>query len=89
MRCSSIACRASANRWLLSLEAEPSTPRPTRTPASRMARIGAMPEARRMLELGQCATPQPVRAKSAISSGFRTTQWACHTSAPIQPTEAM
>ena len=54
-----------------------------------MARTGAMPDASRMLELGQCATPQPVRAKSAISSWFRQTQCACHTSAPIQPSEAM
>ena len=48
------------------MEAEPSTPRPTGTPASRIARIGAMPEASRMLEHGQCATPVPVRANSAM-----------------------
>ena len=62
-RCSSIACRASASMLLVSLEAEPSTPSPTGTPASRMRRTGAMPEASRMFEQGQWATPVPVRAK--------------------------
>jgi len=52
--------------WLLSFEAEPSTAIETGTPASRIARIGAMPEARRMFEHGQCATPVPVRANSAM-----------------------
>ena len=39
-RCSSIACRTSSSRCELSLEAEPSTPRPTRAPA-RAARVPA------------------------------------------------
>ena len=33
----------------------------TGTPASIILRIGAMPEARRMFEHGQCAMPVPVR----------------------------
>ncbi len=70
--------------WLLSLLALPSTPRPTGVPASRMARTGAMPLARRMLLLGQWATPVWVRAKSATSWPFRWTQWACQTSSPTQ-----
>ena len=40
--------------WPLSLLAEPSTAIDTGTPASRIARIGAMPEASRMFEPGQC-----------------------------------
>ena len=85
-RATSIACRASSPRWLLSFDADPSTPSPTGTPASRIARTGAMPLASRALEQGQCATPVPVRANSAISSGDNFTQWACHTSSPVQPT---
>ena len=88
MRCSSIACRASASRWLQSLLAEPSTPRPTRTPASRILRTGAMPEASRMFDVGQCATPLPVRAKSAISESFIQTQCACQTSSPVHPSDS-
>ena len=34
-RASNIACRASAIRWLPSLLADPSTPRPSRTPAAK------------------------------------------------------
>jgi len=59
---SSIACRASASMCEPSLLAEPSTPNPTFTPAARIFFTGAMPDASRMFEDGQCATPQPVRA---------------------------
>ncbi|MDT4821201.1 hypothetical protein FQZ97_543690 [compost metagenome] len=68
-----------------SLEAEPSTPRPTGTPASRILRTGAMPEARRMFEHGQWATPVPVRANSSMPCWSSCTQWACQTSWPTQP----
>ena len=84
-RCSSIACRASAIRLDVSFEAEPSTPSPTRTPASRIARIGAIPDPSRQLEQGQCATPVPVRANRSISDPTSCTQWACQTSSPVQP----
>jgi hypothetical protein len=36
-------------------------PSPTGTPASSMARTGAMPEPSRQLEQGQCATPVRLR----------------------------
>ncbi|EWS58163.1 hypothetical protein Y694_03938 [Methylibium sp. T29-B] len=77
--------RASASRWPPSFEAEPSTPRPTGTPASRIARTGAMPEASRMFEQGQCATPVPVRANRPMPGASSLTQCACHTSRPTQP----
>ena len=77
--------RTSPSMWPASLEAAPSTPMPTGTPARRIARTGAMPEASRMLEHGQCATPVPVRANSSIPAGSSLTQCAHHTSAPTQP----
>ena len=42
----------------------------------------------RMLEQGQCAIPVPVRPKRAIPAASSLTQWACHTSAPTQPTSS-
>jgi len=51
-----------------SLLADPSTPRPTFTPAARYSFTGAIPEASRMFELGQCATPQPYWANVFTSS---------------------
>ena len=68
-----------------SLLAEPSTARPTATPAVMYFFTGAMPEARRMFELGQCATPQPARAKRAISASLTWTAWANQTSPATQP----
>ena len=84
-RCNSMAWRASPIRSPASLEAEPSTPSPTFTPASRIARTGAMPEPSRQLEHGQCATPVPERANRSISPASSFTQCACHTSGPVQP----
>ena len=84
-RASSMAWRASATSCAPSLEALPSTPSPTGTPASSMARTGAMPLASRMLEQGQWATPVPVAAKRAIPAASSFTQWACQTSGPTQP----
>ena len=66
-RLSNNAWRASASMWELSLEALPSTPRPTGEPARRSARAGAMPEPSRMLELGQCATPTRARPRRLTS----------------------
>ena len=54
------ACFTSRKRSLRSFEAEPSTPRPTRTPAVSMSCTGATPAPRRRFEVGQCATPVPV-----------------------------
>jgi hypothetical protein len=56
-RCNSIAIRASATRLPASFEADPSTPNPTFTPASRIARTGAIPDPSLQFEHGQCATP--------------------------------
>ncbi len=67
-----------------SLLAEPSTARPTFTPACRYFFTGAMPEASRMFELGQCATPHPARAKRAISPSLTWTAWANQTSSATQ-----
>ena len=59
-RATSSACFTSKNRSLRSFDAEPSTPSPTRTPASSSSRTGAMPAPSRRFEVGQCATPTPV-----------------------------
>ena len=45
------------------MEAEPSQPRPTGTPAARSSRTGASPAPISWLEHGQCATPVPQRAE--------------------------
>ena len=84
-RWASSAWRASASMFEQSLLAEPSTPRPTGTPACSMRRTGAIPEPSRKFELGQCATPVRVWPKSAISSSLRCTQCASQTSGPSQP----
>ena len=77
--------RASESRWPASLLAEPSTPSPTRTPASRICRTGAMPEPSRQFEQGQCATPVRLRANRSISAASSFTQCACQTWSPVQP----
>ena len=87
-RATSSACLTSRNRSLRSFEAEPSTPSPTRAPASSSARTGATPAPRRRFDVGQCATPVPVSAKRATSPSERWTQWAHHTSS-AEPPEAL
>ena len=87
-RATSSACLTSLQRWLRSFEAEPSTPRPTRTPASSIARTGATPAPRRRFEVGQCATPVPVAAKRPISGSERWTQCAHQTSPSSQPSQS-
>ena len=47
-----------------SLEAAPSTPRPTGAPARTSGRTGAMPAPSRALDDGQCATPVPRLAEA-------------------------
>ena len=54
------ACFTSRKRSLRSFDAEPSTPRPTRTPASTSCRTGATPAPSRRFDVGQWATPVPV-----------------------------
>ncbi len=68
-----------------SLLAEPSTPRPTFTPAAMYFLMGAMPEPSRMLEQGQCAAPQPALANFRISSSSTWIACANQTSSPSQP----
>ena len=84
--------RAASSAWCSSstirpdsLDADPSTPSPTGTPASSRSRIRAMPDPSRALDVGQCATPVPVAANRAIAASERCTQWASHTSSPSQP----
>ena len=68
-----------------SFDAEPSTPSPTGTEACRISATGAMPAPRRMLEVGQCATPVPAEPKRLTSSPERWTQCAHQTSSSSQP----
>ena len=60
-RATSSACFTSRNRSPRSFDAVPSTPRPTRMPASSMSRTGATPAPSRRFEVGQWATPVPRR----------------------------
>ena len=83
-RANSSECRTSSTRDPASLEATPSTPRPTATPASRRSLARAMPEPSRALEDGQCATEVPVAASLAMSASSRWTAWASQTSGPSQ-----
>src|SRR5438067_5826437 len=76
------AWRVSASRLPLSFEAEPSTARPTATPASMSSRAGANPEPSRIFDVGHQATAVRVEAMRLISAGARCTQWASQTSAP-------
>ena len=87
-RCSSSAWRVSASRCDESLDAAPSTPSPTATPASSIARTGAMPDASRMFDDGQCATPVPLRAKSSMPRASSLTQCACQACGPVKPSSS-
>jgi hypothetical protein len=66
-RANSIASRTSIRRFDPSLLAEPSTPSPVRTPASRYFFTGAIPDASRMFDDGQWQTPAPLFANRRIS----------------------
>ena len=79
------ACLTSRKRSPRSLDAEPSTPSPTRTPASSMSRTGATPAPSLRFEDGQWATPVPVAANLAMSRPERWTQCAHQTSSASQP----
>ena len=87
-RATSSACFTSMNRSPRSFDAEPSTPSPTRTPASTSSRTGATPAPRRRFEVGQCATrsrrPEPRRPPSSE----RWTQCAHQTSSSSQPSRS-
>ncbi len=87
-RATSSASRTSAASSPASLDAAPSTPRPTGAPAAVSAATGAMPAPRRAFELGQCATPVPVAPNRATSASLRCTQCASHTSSP-EPAEVV
>ena len=62
-RANSTECRSSSTSDAASLEAAPSTPRPTGTPASRRSRVRQMPAPSRALDDGQWATPVPRRGQ--------------------------
>ena len=82
---SSIAWRASSHSDAASADDEPSTPRPTCTPAARRATTGAMPEARIRLLDGQWATPTPAAPRRRTSSVSGITQWASQARSVSQP----
>ena len=67
---SSSAARDSIHSDALSVQADPSQPRPTGAPAARNSRTGAKPPPpMSMLELGQCATPTPAAPSLVTSAG--------------------
>ena len=69
--------------------AEPSTPRPTGIPSLSMSLTRATPEDSFMFDMGQCATPVPVCARTRSSSSLKWMPCANHTSGPTQPTDSM
>ena len=87
-RATSSACFTSKKRSLRSFDAEPSTPSPTSTPASRSSRTGAMPAPSRRFEVGQCATPTPWAPKRSISACERWMQCA-HQTSLVEPADAL
>ena len=84
-RCKSIAWRASATEIAAVVAGRSVDAKPTRTPASRIARTGAIPDPSRAVRAGTMRNPVPVRAKSPISAASSFTQCACQTSRPVQP----
>src|SRR5699024_1100315 len=93
--CGPLRARAINSAWCISptsgvnsLEAGPSTPSPTRTPASNSSVTRQIPAPRRPLEVGQCATPVLVAAIRPIPSSDRCTACANHTSSPSQPSSS-
>ena len=87
-RATSSAWRASASMSLRSFDAGPSTPSPTGTPASSMARIGATPAPSRRLDVGQWATPVRVWASRSTSVTPRWMECAHQTSGASHSTSA-
>ena len=81
----SIAWRASSHSDAASADDDPSTPRPTFTPAARRSTVGEMPDARMRLLFGQCATPIPAAPRRRTSSGFGITQCATQVRSLHQP----
>jgi hypothetical protein len=84
----SSAWRSSPAMEVPSLEAAPSTPRPTGAPARKSWRTGAMPAPSRAFELGQWATAVPVAASRFTAGSSRCTQCASQTSSPSQPSSS-
>ncbi len=72
-RAMSTASRASPISELSSFEAEPSTPRPTGTPAAIRSAVRQIPAPSLALDDGQCAMPVPVAASRAIAASSRCT----------------
>ena len=70
------------------MEAGPSVPTPTATPARRSAATGARPDASLPFDPGQWATATPCAAKSAMSSGVSQTPWAASVRRPKKPRPA-
>ena len=67
------------------LEAAPSVPRPTFTPAFTIAGTGAVPLANFMFDCGQWATPTLRAARILKSSPFVHTAWAASTRSSSTP----
>ena len=70
------------------MDAAPSTPSPTGTPAACRSRVRQMPAPSRALDEGQWATPVPESASARIAGSSRWMPCASHTSGPSQPRES-
>jgi hypothetical protein len=87
-RARNTAIRSSGSRPPISLDATPSTPRPTGAPAATRSAVRAMPDPRRQLLDGQCATPVPAAPRRATSASSKWMPCATHTSSAIQPSSS-
>ena len=67
------------------MDADPSTPRPTRTPAASISHTRQVPEARIWLLHGQCVTQVPARASRAISAASKWMPCASQVRSVSQP----
>ena len=69
----------------LSLEALPSTPKPTGQPARLSASTGAQPDPNRIFDVGQCAIPTPALPNRLTSALLKKMPCASHVSPLIHP----
>ena len=83
-----VARRISANGSSRSLQAAPSDPSATRTPARRNAGTGQTPEESRMFEEGQCATLLPRSASRDQSAASVCTACATHVRGVSRPSRS-
>ena len=74
-----------SNMFWLSLDAAPSAPSATLTPASSRSASGSNPDPHRRLEIGLCTIVTPASLTAAYSAASIHTQWARLVEGTIRP----